>query len=347
MVNPVSGPHTEEKTVGLTYHLRKRWYRQKKPYTINLPYEYEVSGADPWTSSGNPFAVWKDRAAGVSTAPAYARAYDKLIEKFGESASLGVSLAQWKQADAMISKRGNQLLQFTIQLGRRNPLGVASALGISAQRARAIMQTRYGVSRKLSDLWLEFWFGWKPMFSDIYNAGKVFENDLPWSRIKGAGTEQTTVDTKPAPNYWGWRYTQRVRVSIGVDVRLRNPNLHLMNQLGLLNPAVVAWDVIPWSFVVGWLGNFDSYLRSLTDFAGWETSNTYVKRDVYLEGQTYWGWNAAWGPEPAPPANGFARRVYRDALSSVPRPSLVLKDWSTSPLRAMTAISLLIQKLPG
>lgn len=345
VVAPVSGPHYYEQVQGLTHLLQKTWYRQKKPYTLSLPFNYLRVGADPHTSGGNPFAVWRNRVESVNTDSLYAKTYDKLVERLGETASLGVSLAQWRQADAMISKRGEQLLRFTIQLARRNPLGVASALGISARRARAIMQTHHGVSRKLSDLWLEFWFGWKPMFSDIYSAGEVFSQDIPWGRLRAARREEQFVDTYPAPYYWGWRYKETKRVSIGVDVRLVNPNLHLLNQLGLLNPAQVIWDAVPWSFVVGWLGSFDSYLRSITDFAGWETGNAYVKRDVKLDGQTYWQPGPGWTNPPAP-ANGYASKVVRDALSSVPRPPLVLKDWSTSPLRAMTAISLLIQKLP-
>jgi len=252
-----------------------------------------------------------------------------------------VTLAQWRQADEMISKRSKQLTRFTTSLLRRSPIGVASSLGLSLRDVQRVMGARYGTARKLSDLWLEFWFGWKPAVADIYAASEVFDNFIPWAHLRSAVSRTDKYYQAPS-TFWseGIDCDYRVACQIGVDVRLVNPNVRLMQQFGVLNPATVLWDAIPWSFVVGWFANVDSWLSSFTDFAGFEVSNGYISRKIVLKGKTFW---------PAYPGiaggEGMGLAVSRSLFSSVPRPSLVLKDLTCSPLRALTSISLLTQQL--
>lgn len=344
MALPVTGPFAWDMT-SYRYDGHKTWYRQKRPYKINLAHSF-VQG---WAIEGNNSLDawrWRTFADSQDYSATYAQAYARLVSKLGDSAGLGVTLAQWKQADGMISKRANQLSAFTTQLVRRSPIGVAASLGISIKEAQRVMGTRYGVARKLSDLWLEFWFGWKPLVSDIFTACEVFDQPIPWGRIRA--TRRRNIGPylyqKPAGPFSEGIWFQRVQqyVGIGVDVRLVNPNLHLLNQFGLLNPAVVAWDAVPWSFVIDWFANVSSWLGSFTDFAGIERSNGYVTRRSWLDGVTYW--------TDLPEAGGYGigKSLRREVLlqGNIPRPSLVLRDASLKPARALTAITLLVQKLP-
>lgn len=63
--------------------------------------------------------------------------------------------------------------------------------------------------------------------------------------------------------YWGY-----VRVTYGAQVRIENPNLWLAERAGLVNPLAVAWDIVPWSFVINMFTNVGSIVNSITDFAG-------------------------------------------------------------------------------
>lgn len=51
-------------------------------------------------------------------------------------------------------------------------------------------------------------------------------------------------------------------------VRVTNPNLLLFNQLGLVNPAYVLWDAVPFSFVADWFLPVGRYLQSYSDWVG-------------------------------------------------------------------------------
>lgn len=343
MAAPVTGPYVKSSDRGTQYQYSTS-YRQERPYNIPTAFASRKGvissyvgnyGADAWR-----FAAF---AEAYNTDPrVYAQAYSRLVDKLGENAGLGVTLAQWKQADGMIRKRGNQLTSFTRALVRRSPIGVASALGIAVKRAESIKQqsVRYGTAKKLSDLWLEFWFGWKPMISDIYTACEVFDNFIPWAHLSGAA--KRTLDERSGDS---GLYSEKIRLrghvgcKVGLDVRLVNPNVRLMQQFGILNPAEIVWDAIPWSFVVGWVANVGQWLSSFTDFAGFETSNGYISRRTVLDKCEF-----TWPVYPWY-AYGTGVSQSRTLVSQLPRPRLMMNEFSMKPARALTSITLLSQQL--
>lgn len=355
MVAPVTGPFTKYVDEP-GYQLYRVWSRQKRPYTLTLEYNTQIGYA--WGPNGLGslqnawrYKTWASEAQSRYHDAAYAKAYARLVDKLGETASMGINLAQWKQADQMITKRAKQLGSFTSALVRRSPVGVAASLGLRLKDVTKIMKARHGASKKLSDLWLEFWFGWKPAVMDIYSACEVFSQDIPSGHVKERGVVRAQEPNAQKPPI-SWANSEgisfdsiRVGAAIGIDVKVTNPDLHLLNQMGLINPAQVVWDAIPWSFVLGWFSNVDSYLSSLSDFAGMTTSNGYVTRYCVLEGHTY---TSNFGVVSMTPFGSYGKGVYvhRAGVTSLPRPPLVfsLKPWK--PTRGLTAISLLVQKLP-
>lgn len=344
MVAPFWGPITQIGPASGPLSYEKVSYGQTRPYDINLPYQLRIgqaTGPNNWSDGWR----WRAFAESITTDDAYSKAYGRLVDQLGDPASLGITLVQWRQADAMIKNRGSQLLQFSNALVRRSPIGVAAALGLRLKDCQAIMRTRYGVARKLSDLWLEFWFGWKPAVQDIYAACEVFDRDLPWGLYKGSAT----ITTKPKDPIqvpgtpWSegimFEFVQS-RVKVGVEVRVANPNVRLLQQMGLINPFEIAFDGIPWSFVLGWFSNVSTWLSSFTDFAGLETRNGYVSRTGKVLGQTYWPAYSHLG------GKGHGASMSRVLVNQPPRPSFALNGISLKPARALTAITLLVQKLP-
>lgn len=351
MVNPITGPFSVNRSMPY-FREEKIWSRQKKPYNIALPYSHRRGYTytvpvreDAWRW----FAFVGTEYSGQN-ASAYSRAYGRLLDKLGEAASLGLNLAQYGQARDMINKRGSQLLAFGTALAKRSPIGVAAALGISAKRARDIMRGRHGVSRSLADLWLEFWFGWKPAVSDIYSACEVFDNELQWERIRvRSGKVATPMTVKQPVKYAyseGIKWRGETTCLIGLDARVTNPNLRLMESFGLLNLAAIGVDAVPWSFVVGWFSNLNQYLASLTALAGIETSNAFVTYSTKIWGETWWSSYHPSVIDSSRGGQGHGTLVWRKTLESIPRPRLLFEGKRFQPTRGATAISLLVQKLP-
>jgi len=357
MVAPVTGPFTIKKADGSLFKDIIVTYRQKRPYNLSLLHEHLVA---EWDARSNLHDIdWlifllKDDNGHDAGKSAYNKAYAKFLAKLGDTTSLGIDIAQYRQADGMITKRVKQLTAFLYALKTRSPSGVASSLGISLRDVKRVLDVKYGVARTLADLWLEFHFGWEPLVKDIYGACEVFQEPLPVVHAKGrgGGTDTLVYNTGlPASEINTRTYT--TFCSVGADVAVTNPNLRLMQQLGLLNPALIAWDAIPWSFVVGWFVNVDAYLSSLTDFAGLTLSRGYVKRTTHLAYSARYlpcqgslpGCDQAYYLSLRADGSGWYK--FRTPVDSFKMPYFGLKISALKPIRALTAISLLVQKLPS
>lgn len=356
MSAPVTGPH--ERLIGSEGgigYVRRWWsYRQRRPYNLQLAHYRNVAVTDinPLTINNGNAIHYVSGQYGYASPDAYSKAYRRFVDELGESTSLGIDLAQYRQASSMISARAGQLVGFTKALATRSPLGVARSLGIKFKTAAEVMSKRkYGRAQTLADLWLEFWFGWKPLVGDIFDACEVFEKPLASERIKVSAKHN--LEWRSGGGVPAMEYTANTvaRCVLGAEVSVTNPNLRLLQQLGLLNPVSVAWDAVPWSFVLGWFSNVETYLGSLTDFAGLAISNGYIVDK--MEGTTSFlyrvgvGPNADWDPITVTgPYSAYVNTYWRRPLSVLPPPRLLWKKINLSNTRALTAISLLVQKLP-
>jgi hypothetical protein len=262
----------------------------------------------------------------------------RLYGKLGDESAMLVNLLERRQSIDMVRNRSLQILRFVRAL-RKGRFGEAGkVLGI---------QTPKGVSRKkqFSNNFLEYHFGWAPLVSDIGNAINTLQNPIPVRRIRASGYGTLTTKSGGYPNQppYGQQahlYIYDISVRSGVRFVMSNPDLYLANQLGFTNPLTVAWEVVPFSFVVDWFIPIGDFLGAMTATLGltlqggytstrcWQLHNT---RQTFSNGKPldYSGW-------------GVSCERQLGAITAYPsmRPQL-----SFSPLRALTAVSLLIQQL--
>lgn len=186
---------------------------------------------------------------------AEARAYGKLRGKlYAGNASLGVTFASWKQSQEMIVKRSN-------------------AVGTAAEHLGALASRRkMAIPKKIADSYLEVIFGWQPLISDIKAACDTViqgADKLEFVRAS-AQTEYEWKTLKERPRWYkeSADYHGTVRCVAAAGIRITNPNRWLAERAGLINPAAVAWDVVPFSFLVNMVSNVGALVNSITDFAG-------------------------------------------------------------------------------
>lgn len=210
------------------------------------------------------------------------------------TASLGISIAQWDQTLGMASKRLNTLTNFARRLPgaslilltgdymrrKRALTALGRSLNLPANNSdlrrlhkRSLAEWRK-IIRTPGDLWLEFWFGWSATVSDLSNVANVLSDPQPLVRVIRAGKPsyyERKVRENGSSGDWLQTVTE-IRVSAGVSgtVTVTNPNAYLANRLGLVNLAAIAWDAIPFSWILGWFGNFKEFLDQLT----WDTGLT-------------------------------------------------------------------------
>lgn len=307
----------------------------------------------------------------------YDAAYKSFQKKLGESASLAVSLAERQQAVDMIEKRCLQLFDFGRALRKGRFAEAASYLGIKldlpvskgklkledrnkAKKFRWSKQplnvTALGLrkpprgsrpapskSKSFADNYLEFHFGWSPLVADIYSAAKVLEDGIPPPTVKGRGIGRDTVRVTGQYGYDQWTCTSKCQLI--ADVEIDNPNLNLLERLGVANPIAVLWEVVPWSFVVDWFSNVGQFLTALLPLNG-----IALKRLARTDYNT-------WDYTQEIPSFGRLKRAkmvtvsrYAPAGNSFPAPKIMLYDFKGfSPRRGAAAISLLLQQMatPG
>jgi len=370
MVSPITGPIAETTSIpidgpGSFYEVRNR-YRQKRPFDLVLPYSFvrtRTTAARTWGERS--FGGMANASAIKSPWQMYA-SYDLLSNqladyasqaqniargrfsaKLGEEAGWLLNLAQRAQAMDMIYNRAMQLYLFCRQLRRFDFPAAARTLGIH-QDPRYHRYTKNRLrrtSRAFSSNFLEFHFGWSPLVGDVGASIELLDGPIPFGRVYGQGRVPIEENFSRTLSFSYGEHQKGalqgfVSSRVGAEVHVTNANLWLANRLGLTNPALVAWDAVPWSFVVDWFVNVSDYLGQFTEFNGVALQNAFTTTYARVTGfgshiVTYYnqGYEV------------FSESIYNTRVNGIPGITLGIRPpWRLSPTRAAAAISLLIQR---
>lgn len=200
-------------------------------------------------------------------------------------------------------------------------------------------------ARSYADNFLEFHFGWAPLVSDIHSTALLaLENPVKGTgyNIKSSGYSVKKLITGN-PAIW-YNLTSRDDWSEGVCLRANvvivDGNKHLAQSMGLLNPLTVAWELVPFSFVVDWFANVGDILGSYTDFSGLALTNSTTTRFIRLKQEFYYN-----NRGPSIP-HRVRNHVTVKRVMGISKPILAIRPWKGfSVTRGLTAVSLLTQFL--
>lgn len=268
---------------------------------------------------------WNVRASAQSES--YARLRGKLYKG---SAALGVTLAGYKQSREIIVSRYQTL---TTSVDR-----------LAAQAAAAREK-----EKDVAGMHLEYIFGWVPLLTDIHAATSTVIHAAPIrGRLRASVDRHGTLTGKWTRNKCtireetGYLYRHTRVATYYAD----NPNLWLAERAGLLNPAAVAWDLVPWSFVVNMFVNTGQLVNSVTDFAGLVFPTSSATESLSAAGRcTVYRPPQATGLSPQTASSSFTRRVKLRTTSGISRPPLAFKLPGVNWELAAMAASLFTQKL--
>lgn len=372
-----------------SYYIRKSRWKQAKPYNLPLPYRYErrdtihAAKRGPYNDFSNNYAPLHynnvaNAAVGRSGRYVECFAYHgfyedphlqavlsvaraRFVKKTHDTASWAVTFAERRQAIDMMTKRLVQLGRFAKAVRRLDIVGAAYELGYRRPRERYAVAER--VKRALRDkrnqktpanLWLEFWFGWSPLVSDVFSTVDILQkpfNDLP---VIGRASNKRATAVYRELIYADWAGDIRrtatheldYRCKVGGKIRVTNPNLFLASQLGLTNPATVALELIPFSWVANWFVNLSEFIGQFSDFHGVDVIDAYhlVRMKDSATGAMY---HVQYHDRANDSYSSFiSSAIYAERRLGVPDVKLGIRPpWRLSLTRAASAISVLVQRL--
>lgn len=247
---------------------KQTWYRQKPITDSPLPYTLD----NQWREAGSINATsWSFDPLDLSH-PTWTvlsnRLYDKIVNQVkGATSAWGANLATWKQSHGMIVARATQLLTAVAQVKSGQLKKAAQTLGFRKPKKRH--------ARDLAGQWLELSYGWIPLVQDIYNSVDVMARPLPPLKLKARVSHSNQTNPSTTEVRWWHR-----RMCCGCSIKAIHPNSLLANQMGLVNPATIAWEVVPFSFVIDWFVPVGRFLESFTDFVGVDLKDQYTTHFV-------------------------------------------------------------------
>lgn len=313
-----------------SYDLMVESYVQDKPYVRPLPYARQSTRVKPgsaWTTDAWMGHIYYGSLPYYVDNSLKTRAYEKFRDKVQTYMAWAVNYAERKQAVESLAKRA---------------FGAADVLSdIYNRNGKRFAKRALANGKNWNKTFLEFHFGWIPLATDIYNTVETLFESPPGLPVR----VRVSTPWNVAPNHKvQYNDVQDAVFGVGISglVTVNNPNLLLLNRLGLLNPAALAWELVPYSFVIDWFANINTVISQFTDFAGLNTDlvsyTTRVEgtrrqyyldselRDIMWEGPTY---------------ESFEIRRYTGIPFIMPA---VKQPKPLSVTRGVTAIALLLNK---
>ena len=273
---------------------KQRWCEtQRPPYGAPLRYRMATGRRDktsPYTGIGIiPLLNGYDRNVGVPEAAN--SALDKLYEQLGQAESLRTAFAERKSSLTMVTNRIGSLVKMARAVKRLDPKIVRKVLKRNPSAKDIVKQP--------AGLWLEYWFGWAPLVSDIHHALGVFSYDFPIEPIRCSGGSKTQWKTGGGTYDWvHWR-DFKTRVKIGGEIYAIDPNVSLASSLGFGQPLSVAWELTPFSWCVDYVVNVGQLVKNLEPrFPGVRTRNHFTTKYITCSG--YSGYRNDEPPEAVP-----------------------------------------------
>lgn len=191
---------------------------------------------------------------------------------------LGVAFAERKATARMLGDTASRIARSALALRHGSFREAARQLGIRGDpgKPRGSNWTNH---------WLQLQYGWKPLLSDVYGScDALSKRERSDWRVTAKARRKDSQRLRYGPtNYGSSRdgdlcYLCDVVWDRGVFVRIDavpdNDLTMSLSSLGVTNPLNVAWELVPYSFVVDWFLPVGNWLSSIDALLGYTTAYT-------------------------------------------------------------------------
>lgn len=219
---------------------------------------------------------------------------------------------------------------------------------------RRKMGGRHGketLRRRTASNWLEYSLVLRPFIADVYGLAEQLTRKTREGIITCEGAETNTWSTRELfpsaslnSHHFGGAGLKLVSKTC-YKIRVADDDLYRLSQLGLTNPASIAWELATLSFVVDWFVPIGAFLEGITASVGTTFVSGFETRvfelDVRVDYCRYGHSGYVSGETQKLHHQAFAMQRIRKAWVAVPSLLSLFRGKGLNTTRALTAVSLL------
>lgn len=224
---------------------------------------------------------------------AESEAITKLLNAAKDSKFNGAqAYAESAQLEKMLASAATKIVEVLTFIRKGQLRQAAAVLGLKVKRPQVRrhsqqhrrLKTNDDIDRFMANGILQVQYGIRPMLNDVVGAAELLAQKVTGfhlSKVVGSSlkrgnrtTKRTTEGSFARAVNTRSRYAA-VLIKYGCSFTAENQGFHTLAQLGLTNPALLAWELLPWSFVIDWFIPIGNYLQSLDATLGLQFQHGY------------------------------------------------------------------------
>jgi len=262
-----------------------------------------------------------------------------------DSSGWGENIGQGKKTIEEFATLASHFAQALLALKKGNlKLAATNLVGLPGKK-----RNLRSAQKTAADLWLQYQYGIRPVLQDIHDLHKsvidILKKPLPFEVHK---TEISTYERHNGPgDVWAYDAVSVASHRTQLNALITNPMTYLLDSAGLINPAEIAWELLPWSFAIDWFVPIGQTLKATTvgvgleDNGGWTTSRT----DSSLTWKRIISSETGDGYRYSSPGNYVEKQssFNRACFTSWPAPAFYANENPYKTERALNAIALIRQ----
>jgi hypothetical protein len=199
----------------------------------------------------------------------YNSCLSKMYDKIRGQIDLAVEAAQAGQTKGMVSG-ATKVVKFISDIDqsvhRGRPYGVVSEFLDRTGR-------KFNKTKTTAELWLEYQYGWKPLVQTVFDCADrlvrpaqsdkntllILKTRASWYDL--IDVNRTSPSQGPFKETVTGAFSQRAEMM--TQWRIPPTALTFLSEWSSMNPGSIAWEVLPFSFVVDWFVDIGGYIRNL------------------------------------------------------------------------------------
>jgi hypothetical protein len=214
---------------------------------------------------------------------------NKLLSRMSQQkVNVSQFIAERNQTANLVASTARRVAESMLSLRRGN-------IGAAITHLTGSKRSRKGIGRVaggIPEQWLALQYGWKPLLSDVYGSCEELARlttQVEPEVIHVSASVKTSLDFLNYPsggdNDWfpaaKWQQESgeihgNGHIYAGVGSSLVNG----LSRTGLVNPVTLAWELLPWSFVVDWFLPVGPFLENSNAEDGLSFSRGWISQKI-------------------------------------------------------------------